>query len=151
MMDYKYIEQLLERYWQGESTLEEEKILRSFFTQENIPSNMQCYKDLFVYESSSLETDALGSDFDDRMLELVEDNTTVKAIRINFTRRLRPLLKAAACVCVLIATGAVIEHSIHYNELRTESNVAEVKDTIDISQPSVADACLADTSRALIK
>ena len=29
-MDYKYIEQLLERYWQGETTLQEENILRSF-------------------------------------------------------------------------------------------------------------------------
>ncbi|MCQ2114104.1 MAG: pyruvate ferredoxin oxidoreductase [Bacteroidaceae bacterium] len=151
MMDYKYIEQLLERYWQGESTLEEEKILQSFFTQENIPSNMQCYKDLFIYERSSIETETLGSDFDDRMMELVDDNTTVKAIRINFTQRLRPLLKAVACVCILIAAGAVIEHSIRYNELKTESNVAEIKDTINISQPSVADACLVDTSKTLLK
>ena len=27
-MDYKYIEQLLERYWEGETTLQEESILR---------------------------------------------------------------------------------------------------------------------------
>ena len=27
-MDYKYIEQLLERYWNGETTVEEEDILR---------------------------------------------------------------------------------------------------------------------------
>ncbi|MBQ4446467.1 MAG: pyruvate ferredoxin oxidoreductase, partial [Prevotella sp.] len=32
-MDYKYIEQLLERYWQGMTTLEEERILRAFFSQ----------------------------------------------------------------------------------------------------------------------
>ena len=32
-MDYKYIEQLLERYWQGETSLQEEAILRSFFSQ----------------------------------------------------------------------------------------------------------------------
>ena len=30
-MDYKYIEQLLERYWEGETTLQEEAILRTFF------------------------------------------------------------------------------------------------------------------------
>ena len=32
-MDYKYIEQLLERYWKCETTLEEEEILRMFFSQ----------------------------------------------------------------------------------------------------------------------
>ena len=32
-MDYKYIEQLMERYWNAETSLEEESILRSFFSQ----------------------------------------------------------------------------------------------------------------------
>ena len=36
-MDYKYINQLLERYWAAETTLEEEKILRTFFSQTDIP------------------------------------------------------------------------------------------------------------------
>ena len=36
-MDYKYIEQLLERYWQGETTLQEEAILCNFFSQ---PDNL---------------------------------------------------------------------------------------------------------------
>ena len=38
-MDYKYIEQLLERYWTCETTLEEEQILHTFFLQENLPVN----------------------------------------------------------------------------------------------------------------
>ena len=33
-MDYKYIEQLLERYWQCETTPEEENVLRAFFAQD---------------------------------------------------------------------------------------------------------------------
>jgi hypothetical protein len=32
-MDYKYIEQLMERYWNAETSMEEESILRSFFSQ----------------------------------------------------------------------------------------------------------------------
>jgi hypothetical protein len=28
-MDYKYIKQLLDRYWKGETSLEEEKILKT--------------------------------------------------------------------------------------------------------------------------
>ena len=32
-MDYKYIEQLLERYWQCETSVEEESELRAFFSK----------------------------------------------------------------------------------------------------------------------
>lgn len=49
-MDYKYIEQLLERYWQAETTLEEEEILRTFFCQKDLPAEMQQYAPLFAYE-----------------------------------------------------------------------------------------------------
>ena len=36
-MDYKYIEQLLENYWNCETSTEEEQILRSFFSQKDVP------------------------------------------------------------------------------------------------------------------
>ena len=49
-MDYKYIEQLLERYWACETTLEEEQILRAFFLQENLPSHLSAYRDIFALQ-----------------------------------------------------------------------------------------------------
>jgi len=36
-MDYKYITQLLERYWNCTTSLEEEQILKAFFSQDDIP------------------------------------------------------------------------------------------------------------------
>ena len=42
-MDYKYIEQLLDSYFEAETNLEEENILRAFFAQENIPSHLRKY------------------------------------------------------------------------------------------------------------
>ena len=44
-MDYKYIEQLLERYWNCQTALEEERILRSFFSQEDVPAQLLQYKE----------------------------------------------------------------------------------------------------------
>ena len=37
-MDYNDIEQLLERYWQCDTSAEEEARLRDFFTQEEVQS-----------------------------------------------------------------------------------------------------------------
>ena len=65
-MDYKYIEQLLERYWRCETSLQEEEILRMFFSQEDIPVALVPYRSLFVYEQNEKEMDVLGDDFDQR-------------------------------------------------------------------------------------
>ena len=55
-MDYKYIEQLLERYWQCETSLEEESELRSFFSEEEVPAHLLRYKELFVYQTVQQES-----------------------------------------------------------------------------------------------
>ena len=79
-MDYKYIEQLLERYWQCETSLEEESELRAFFSKGEIPAHLLQYKDLFVYQQVQRET-GLGEDFDARILAQVEP-PVVKARRL---------------------------------------------------------------------
>ena len=50
-MDYKYIEQLLDRYWACETSEEEERILKAFFSQKDVPAALARYKALFVYET----------------------------------------------------------------------------------------------------
>ena len=104
-MDYKYIEQLLERYWQCETTLEEEQILRTFFSQENVPACLLPYKDLFTYEQMAVEEQVLCDDFDQRMLEMTGEAAPVKARTISMVQRLKPLFKAAAIVAIILTLG----------------------------------------------
>ena len=70
-MDYKDIEQLLERYWQCETSVEEESVLRDFFSKEEVPAHLLRYKNLFVYQQVQQEV-GLGEDFDARILAQVE-------------------------------------------------------------------------------
>ena len=98
-MDYKYIEQLLERYWQCETTLQEEAILRTFFSQPDIPEELQKYQALFSYESQKEES--LGEDFDARMLDLIGETPKI----ITLKDRLMPLFKAAAIVAIILTLG----------------------------------------------
>ena len=123
-MDCKYIEQLLERYWQCETSLEEEAQLRAFFNGSDVPEHLLRYKDLFVYQQLQQEV-GLGADFDAR----------VQAKRLTLTARFVPLFKAAAVVAVVLSLGNVMQHSFY-------SDVKEVAaaDTIgkQITAPSVA-------------
>lgn len=43
------IEQLLEKYYEGETTLQEEKLLRQFFQEGSIPAHLQSHADQFRY------------------------------------------------------------------------------------------------------
>lgn len=84
-MDSKYIEQLLERYWQCETSLEDEAELRAFFSGSDVPKHLLRYKDLFVYQQLQQEVH-LGEDFDARVLAEVEV-PVVKAKRMTLTAR----------------------------------------------------------------
>ncbi len=132
-MDYKYIEQLLERYWAAETTLQEESILRAFFSQPDIPAEFEAEAAIFMMQSGEASSEPLGDDFDARILQAIaaiEDSQAVpvvKAREIRFTQRLRPLFKAAAVVAIVLTLGNAIGHSwdAAWDEPNTE--VAEVQ------------------------
>lgn len=109
-MDYKYIEQLLERYWQGETTLQEETILKTFFSQPDIPEELRKYSALFTYEAEKAE--GLGDDFDARMLEMTGE--APKAKTVTLTSRLMPLFKAAAIVAIVLTLGNAAQAPWNY-------------------------------------
>lgn len=114
-MDYKYIEQLLERYFQGETSLQEEQILKSFFAQgaEDMPQELSQYAPLFTMLS---EKDTLGSDFDERLLRMTEGSVQVKARTISLAQRLKPLFAAAAMVAILLTLGNAINQSFKQDD-----------------------------------
>lgn len=132
-MDYKVIERLLERYWQCETSLEEEATLRDFFTNEEVPAHLLRYKKLFVYQQVQREI-GLSADFDARVLAEVEP-TVVKAKRLTLTTRFIPLFKAAAVIATILFLGNVAQHSF------TEEEAGMLAaDTIgkQVTAPSVA-------------
>lgn len=147
-MDYKYIEQLLERYFQCETSLEEERILRTFFSQKDVPVTLLPYRDLFLYEVTGKQEQTLGDDFDERILAMLEeDQPRVKARVITMERRLRPLFKAAAVVAIIVSIGLAAQ--MPYERQATidaEKFAAQhAADTATIGKPAMAKA---DTVKA---
>lgn len=120
-MDYKYIEQLLERYWECQTSEAEESILRTFFSQPEVPAELARYKDVFDYERTQAD-ETLAADFEERMLALIVDDTqeekneervVFKARRINWAGRFAPLYRAAAAVAVVMILGATAQRSFN--------------------------------------
>ena len=109
-MDYKYIEQLLERYWAAETSLEEESILRTFFSQKDIPADMEHLRPLFTDDAVG---QTLDDDFDARILQAIGEPLTskevVKAREVTLTQRLMPLFKAAAIIAIILTLGGALQ------------------------------------------
>ena len=149
-MDYKYIEQLMERYWQCATTLEEERILRTFFAQKDVPVELLPYKDLFTYSDESLSDEVLDESFDDRMMALIDEPTQVEARTIRFTERLKPLFKAAAVVAIILTLGNAIQVAFQLHDAGADlSGMAVAERTIDGPSMAKADSTMVDTLAAL--
>ena len=108
-MDYKYIEQLVDCYFEGETTLEEEQILRKFFAQEELPEHLRQWQPLFR-EQYALSEAHLDASFDERILALTGEYH-VKAQPIPLRVRLRPLYRVAAFLAFAIVIGTAVEYS----------------------------------------
>ena len=140
-MDYKYIEQLLENYFACTTTLQEEQILRSFFSQEDVPGHLVQYAELFQYATAAKE-DTLGEDFDQRMMariEATEEKATMteekpKARIVKMTtRHFAPFFKAAAVVAMALTIGRAAEHAIGEQEAEEKNNMVAVDPYIKTS------------------
>lgn len=120
-MDYKDIEELLNKYQAGETSLDEEVQLRLFFTTEEVPPHLQADRDLFLYQCMQQKV-KIGSDFDERILSAI-DVPVVKARNITLISRFIPLLKAVAIVAVVFSFGAVLQYSFFADkEMNTYSD-----------------------------
>jgi hypothetical protein len=86
-MELARIEALLEKYFDAETSLAEEAILKQFFTSEEVPAHMEVYRPMFVYavEESKLK-----------------DQTPY---RIKSRKSLSPLMKIAASITVVVSIG----------------------------------------------
>ena len=111
-MNYQYIEQLLDRYFDCITTLEEEQILRSFFNQEDVPAHLMQYRDIFACHTESRK-DELGANFDARLLALIqEEQKPARMVPIR-NSRFAPFFRAAATVAIILTIGGAAERSMN--------------------------------------
>ncbi|MDO6430502.1 hypothetical protein Q4E93_07890 [Flavitalea sp. BT771] len=148
-MERESIAALLERYWQAETTVEEEKTLAAYFRGGNdIPPEWEPYRGIFSFFAEEAEVRA-GQDLEEKILEHIRPLPAVGPART----RLRFAWWAAAAVIILVAGLVPLLQpapepavpSVAQYASRT-LNDASIKDTYDDPQQA-----LAAVQRALFK
>jgi len=74
-MELAKIENLLEKYFEAETSIQEEAILQKYFAQKEVPEHLKQYKEMFnFFSSSSLETS-------NRTIELTRESKKTISIK----------------------------------------------------------------------
>src|SRR5688572_9173682 len=71
LMDFKNVEELLKKYWNCETTLEEERQLREYFGGHNIPDQLKDAAPLFRYFEETKKKSLNDLAFDGQVMRKV--------------------------------------------------------------------------------
>lgn len=133
-MDYNKIINLIDKYWNGESSLVEEQEIKSFFrTHDSLPSHLEQYRKWFIGIDDLART-TLGEDFDNRILAEIEKRPVFdvrKRSYKNFLSRWRIVaVSVAASLFFLLGWMklAVPELKMTYDE--AQETILLVKDVL---------------------
>jgi hypothetical protein len=104
-MDYNNIRKLLDKYWEGESSLQEETQLREFFTGTDVPEDLKTYQPLFQFFQMEQDKN-LNGDFDQRLIQELKssEKPTAKVRRLPYY-----LMRVAAAGLLLFSIYFVNE------------------------------------------
>jgi len=134
-MDYRSIKTLLEKYWNCETSLEEEAQLRKYFTSNEVHEELREFAALFKYFKSEHDVH-LSDNFDEKLLGQIENKKRTGKIRY-----LKIYYKVAAAVILILFIVTVHQRFIAVKEKATTI----VQDTFD--DPEKA---LEETKKALL-
>jgi len=95
-MTTEQIKQLLEKYWAGDTSLDEERALKTFFSGDAVPEELTKYRSLFLWKTKQMQ---------------VKDNRTLKMPADN---QWYSILKIAASILLILTMGIGIY--THYQQ-----------------------------------
>ena len=94
---------LLEKYYKGETSDQEEKYLKRYFVEHDVPDELNEEKEIFLYYSEESDIPDASGDFEMRIIRAVQNQETGQPDRKSGFR-LFTLISAAAGVLLLIGS-----------------------------------------------
>ena len=138
-MEFNKVRELLDRYWDGTSTLEEEEALRSFFSRDiaNLPADLKEAQPLFSYFAA--ERDIPMPVFPDIEIAVAQQQTPERPVKQMIWQH---WMKYAAVLLIAVGIG----YSIRQAESRHDQIAVAVSEQDTFDDPEKA---FAVTQKAL--
>lgn len=95
---------LIEKYFDGETSLQEEAELRRYFNSGEVDESLKMYQPLFQHFEKTQQSLTLGSDFDEKLLARLAEGGKVVRMKTWQRRLLQVAAVAAVAAGVFILT-----------------------------------------------
>lgn len=94
------LKRLIEKYYDGLSTDEDEKALRGYFSTSDVPPGYEAEKEMFGLYMDSVPVPAPSADFEERIIKAIDYQSAGNGTG-RFRKMVVPLLSAAAGILIL--------------------------------------------------
>lgn len=134
-MNVEELNRLLEKYYKGESTEEEEKILREYFKENNVPESYEAEKDIFGYFIADRKVPEPSFDFEARILAGIDASDSKRGSQ-KIRKYVLLSLSAAAGLLVLAGSYFFLVHRTEPGDTFTDPETAyaeTMKILVDVS------------------
>jgi hypothetical protein len=108
-MNTREVELLLEKYFEGQTSVAEEQSLKEFFNGGPVPDHLEEYRPLFLYFKEE-ETIVLDDSFDEKVLARMQEPKVIPMVAVN-TRR-RYAIGIAASILLLIGVVFALRYEM---------------------------------------
>jgi hypothetical protein len=122
-MNAEELNRLIEKYYNGESTEEEEKTLREYFKENNIPEGYEAEKEIFGYYRAAREVPEPSFDFEARILAGIDASGRKRGSQ-KIRKYVLPLLSAAAGLLILAGSYFFFVHRNEPVDTFTDTEIA---------------------------
>lgn len=125
-MNSKDIKKLIDAFYEGETSVEEEKIIFDYFLNESIEEDMKEEQAFFLSLSQSVKPIRVPESLESKLSSLIDDlNDKEKKKKSKIHNIWIGIASTAACVIIILSIG------LQLNQNKNEQMAIEAKDTFN--------------------
>ena len=128
-MDYNKINNILDKYWEGETSLQEEQTLHEYFNSDAVADELKDLQPLFVYFKEEQNTRLDNPKFDDELLAQLEETIVrpIQPIQQNRRRRIISLVSRAAAIVLLVIGSIAVYQQVYTEQSDTIAETEKIR------------------------
>lgn len=103
IMNKEELDRLIEKYYRGETSFEEEALLRAYFSNDDIPGEYKAEKELFCYFMDNTIIHEPDPAFEERINNAIKNEDIRRRAKTGIVSMMMPYMSIAAGILVIIA------------------------------------------------